>query len=130
MFNDWLKHRTKEEAFKILGDAGVPCSPAYDLKEVANHPYLHERGILQEIQDPRLGTMTVLSPRIRFADEPVITAQYAPQLGEQNDEIFGELLGLTSNDISGPAGEERHLARSTIPVRNRVKGQRWPSNRS
>jgi crotonobetainyl-CoA:carnitine CoA-transferase CaiB-like acyl-CoA transferase len=100
IFNAWIKERTKEEAFQILGDAGVPCSPAYSLKEVASHPYLRERGILQEIDDPRLGRMTVLSPRIRFADEPVVKARYAPLLGEQNDEVFGDLLGLSQDQIS------------------------------
>jgi len=95
----WLMNRTKEEAFEILGGAGVPCSPAYSLKEVAHHPYLRERGILQEIDDPRLGRMTVLSPRIRFVDEAPIAARYAPLLGEQNREVFQGLLGLTEDEI-------------------------------
>ena len=61
IFNKWLAERTKEEAFTVLGDAGVPCSPAYSMDEVANHPYLKERGMLREIEDPRLGKMAVLS---------------------------------------------------------------------
>lgn len=99
IFVEWLGERSKEEAFSILGGAGVPCSPAYNMDEVAHHPYLRERGMLQEIDDPRLGTMSVLSPRIRFADEEVIKPVPAPALGEHNEEILGGLLGLDSEAI-------------------------------
>jgi crotonobetainyl-CoA:carnitine CoA-transferase CaiB-like acyl-CoA transferase len=99
ILNEWLKDRTKEEAFEILGGAGVPCSPAYSAMEVANHPYLRERGIVQEIEDPRLGRMSVLTPRIQFAGEHTPTPQYAPLLGEHNEEVFGGLLGMDAGKL-------------------------------
>jgi CoA:oxalate CoA-transferase len=100
MFSAWLATKTKEEAFDILGGAGVPCSPAYTLVEVAHHPYLRERGMLQEINDPRLGSMMVLSPRIRYVGEPNPTPTYAPSLGEHNTEVFGDLLGLGPDELA------------------------------
>ena len=96
---EWLASRTKEEAFTVLGDAGVPCSPAYSMEEVANHPYLKERGMLKEIDDPRLGKMAVLTPRIRFADEPAREPMAAPALGQHNEEVFGDLLGFQTSDL-------------------------------
>jgi formyl-CoA transferase len=100
MFSGWLAAKTKEEAFDILGGAGVPCSPAYTLVEVAHHPYLKERGMLQEINDPRLGPMLVLSPRIRYVGEPSPKPSYAPYLGEHNDEVFGDLLGVSPAELA------------------------------
>jgi CoA:oxalate CoA-transferase len=101
IFNAWLSGRTKEEAFQILGDAGVPCSPAYSLYEVANHPYLRERGVVQEIDDPRLGRIGVITPRVRYVAEPVPTPVSAPLLGEHTDEILGDMLGLNAETVSG-----------------------------
>lgn len=100
MFSAWLATKTKEEAFEILGGAGVPCSPAYTLVEVAHHPYLRERGMLQEIDDPRLGPMMVLSPRIHYVGEPNPVPSYAPYLGEHNGEVFGDLLGLDPDELA------------------------------
>lgn len=94
IFSEWLRGRTKEEAFQILGNAGVPCSPAYSLAEVAHHPYLRERGILREVDDPRTGKMFAITPRIRFEGEAELPVVPAPSLGEHNSEVFGELLGL------------------------------------
>jgi len=99
IFNNWLHDKTKEEAFEILGRAGVPCSPAYSLSEVAHLPYLRERGILQEINDPRLGRISVLSPRIRYTDQPVAKPPHAPLLGEQTDEVLTEILDLDAAQL-------------------------------
>lgn len=95
----WLGKRTKDEAFEILGSAGVPCSPAYSLAEVARHPYLRERGIIQEIDDPRAGKLAAITPRVRFAGEPRVRPTPAPELGEDTDAVLGDLLGLESTTV-------------------------------
>jgi CoA:oxalate CoA-transferase len=101
IFEDWLKDRTKEEAFAILGGAGVPCSPAYTPVEVANHPYLKERGMLRTLVDPRLGELMVLTPRIQFRGEPPAEPTPAPLLGEHTDEVLGGLLGYEAEKLAG-----------------------------
>lgn len=99
ILKEWLKGKTKDEAFAILGGAGVPCSPAYSVFDVAHHPYLRERGILQDIDDPRLGKTPAISGRIQFVGEKPRKPRYAPLLGEHNEEVFQGLLGYDKDKI-------------------------------
>ena len=44
-------------------------------------------------------------------------ARGAPCLGEHNDFVYGELLGLSEREIDGAARRGRHLIATTAPGR-------------
>ena len=42
----------------------------------------------------------MLSPWIRFSDTPSSIRSSAPQVGQHNDEVYGELLGLGEAELA------------------------------
>ena len=93
IFNAWVCDKPMEEVFRLLGPLGVPCSPAHSTEEIAYHSYLRERGLVHDVEDPRAGMVPLVGPRILFVGEQPAAPEPAPDLGQQNDEIFGGLLG-------------------------------------
>jgi crotonobetainyl-CoA:carnitine CoA-transferase CaiB-like acyl-CoA transferase len=74
-----------------LMEAGVPCALVNNFQEVFEHPQIVARGVVQEIEHPRLGTMKVTrNPVLLDHDGPDI-ARPAPMLGEHSEEILREL---------------------------------------
>jgi crotonobetainyl-CoA:carnitine CoA-transferase CaiB-like acyl-CoA transferase len=74
-----------------LMEAGVPCALVNNFQEVFAHPQIVARGVVQEIEHPRLGTMKVTrNPVLLDHDGPDI-ARPAPMLGEHSEEILREL---------------------------------------
>ena len=50
---------TSAELEAALMEAGVPCARVNNFKEVFEHPQIVARGVVQEVEHPRLGTMKV-----------------------------------------------------------------------
>ena len=74
-----------------LTEAGVPCARVNDFKEVFEHPQIVARGVVQEVEHPRLGTMKVTRNPVLLDHGGPDIARPAPTLGEHSAEILQEL---------------------------------------
>ena len=99
--NEWLKSLTKDEAFRILAEAGVPAAPVNSIADIFDGSYMQERGMLREVEHPVMGLLPALGPRIHFEDTPPIEPTYPPLLGEHNDAVYGSVLGYDGSKIAG-----------------------------
>lgn len=87
---EWTKQRTKHEAMKELGSAGVPCSATLDTHELFTDPHLSERGLVEEVEHPALGSVKLMRMPALLSGSKVPLAP-APMLGEHTREVLGEL---------------------------------------
>jgi crotonobetainyl-CoA:carnitine CoA-transferase CaiB-like acyl-CoA transferase len=76
---------------QALRDAGVPCARVNNFKEVFDDPQIVARGVMQEVEHPRLGRMrTTRNPVLLDHDGPAID-RHSPMLGEHSAEVLTEL---------------------------------------
>jgi crotonobetainyl-CoA:carnitine CoA-transferase CaiB-like acyl-CoA transferase len=93
-----VRMRDSEDLELALRVAGVPCARVNNFKEVFNDPQIIARGVMQEIQHPRLGKMrTTRNPVLLDHDGPAID-RHSPMLGEHSEEVLLE-LGYSSTAI-------------------------------
>src|SRR6476659_2446790 len=74
-----------------LMDAGVPCALVNNFQEVFEHPQIVARGVVQEIEHPRLGAMKVTRNTVLLDHDGPDIARPAPMLGEHSEGILREL---------------------------------------
>ena len=79
-----------------LMEAGVPCALVNNFEEVFAHPQIVARGVVQEIEHPRLGTMKVTRNPVLLDHGGPDIARPAPMLGEHSEEILRQLGYSTS----------------------------------
>ncbi|HEV8441033.1 MAG TPA: CoA transferase [Methylomirabilota bacterium] len=84
-----MSTRTKGEWIDRLEQAGVPCAPIQDLREVLAHPQTAATGMIQPV--PGLDLELMGLPISFDGVRPTIRAA-APTLGQHNDEIIGDRL--------------------------------------
>lgn len=95
---EWTSQRTKQEVTRIIAGAGVPCGAVLTTLELMHDPDLHARGMMQKIEHPVRGAVTVPGWPLRMSDSTV-PLQCAPLLGADSDAIYGEWLGLSPAEV-------------------------------
>jgi CoA:oxalate CoA-transferase len=101
----WTATQPKEELAELLRSAGVPCAPVREIDEVVTDPHLLERGMLQQIDHPQYGPLTVPHSPLQVGDFRAVL-EPSPALGQHNDEIYGGWLGLSAAELADLAQRE------------------------
>ncbi|MBI2877394.1 MAG: CoA transferase [Candidatus Tectomicrobia bacterium] len=95
----WAGERIAEEVVEILVAAGVPVCPVCDTREIAEDPHCAARGNLIEVEDPVIGPVRMQGVVPRLSRTPGSVRRGAPALGQDNQEIYGGLLGLGQEEL-------------------------------
>lgn len=96
---DWVAARSLSDAMAILEAHDVAAAPVYDITDLVRDAHLAHRGVFVTVADDELGPMTVQAPVPRFSAAEATIDHLGPKLGQHNAEVYGELLGLSVNDI-------------------------------
>ncbi|MEU4657410.1 CoA transferase [Streptomyces sp. NPDC023723] len=96
---DWIGERTLEDAMTVFEEADVAAAPVYNARQQLEDPQLRARNVYPAVPDPELGSMRVQAPVPRFSTTPGRIEHLGPTLGEHNDEVYGDLLGLDGDRL-------------------------------
>jgi len=102
IIGDWAAQRQPDDIIETLSAAGVISGPINTVAEVVRDPQLQARGMLVEHFDEGIGR-NVLGPGVIpvLSETPGSVRNAGPaQPGQHNDEVYGDLLGLTADEIA------------------------------
>ncbi len=97
---EWTQTLPKMEVFARTKALRIPCAPVRTAPEVMHDPHMHERGMLEEIDHPELGRITVPTTPLRLHGLGKAPAGPSPLIGQHNAEIYGGWLGLSDGEIA------------------------------
>ena len=95
----WTRQKTKYEAMRILGDAGVPSGACQDTGEILEDPHLKEREMIIDIDYPPRGKYKTVGCPIKLSDSPA-EIKRPPTLGEHTEDLLGKLCGVSPEDFT------------------------------
>lgn len=96
----WTRDRDRHEIMKLLQDVGVRAGAvqnAEDLNET--DPQVAAREVFFEMDHPVIGEARFEGVPIRFSATTPDNWRSGPLLGEDNDYVFGEILGLDGDEL-------------------------------
>jgi len=94
----WTKTKDKMEVFHTLAGLGIPVAPVLDTVEVLNDPHFNQRGMIAEFDHPQRGKYRMPGCPIRLSKHDYDYVA-APLLGQHNEEIYQEWLGLSGEEL-------------------------------
>ena len=96
----WTTSITTAELVKTLLDAGIPSGPVQTVDQLPLDPQVQALEMFPTVDQPGAGPIPVAGSAMKFSDTPLRISRPAPAVGEHNDEIYSQVLGLTGPDIA------------------------------
>ena len=100
LIETWALEHDHYQVMHILQEVDIPAGPVLDAKELVEEPHLNERGLYETVTHPEAGTHPYVGMYAKFSRTPGSIRKPAPCLGEDNQYVFGELLGLSQEEIA------------------------------
>jgi CoA:oxalate CoA-transferase len=100
ILNEAMKSKTTEEWITELEEMRIPCGPVNTIDKIASDPYVAAREMIIDVHHPDAGTFKVVNTPFKFSRTPCKAEKASPELGEHNEQILGQLLGMKSEEVS------------------------------
>jgi crotonobetainyl-CoA:carnitine CoA-transferase CaiB-like acyl-CoA transferase len=99
----WTSERSVDDVIGILEAERVPVAPVRTQKEALNDPRVVERGETRPVTHPELGEIPGIRTSgvpIKFSEDTTGFAFAARGLGDDNDAVYGDLLGYGAERLA------------------------------
>lgn len=95
----WTSQRTPHQVMKLMQSAGVAAGAVQNSEDMYHDIQLRNMGYMIEVEVGNRGQMTFDGPPLRLSEGQKARTDRAPFLGEHNDYVFRQLLGLPAAQV-------------------------------
>ena len=103
---DWLCAQPSREVILEKFEKGrIAVGPVLSVPEVMEHPHFVERRVIRKVKDKHFGEIDIPGMPLRFSkftEELQLDTSY---LGEHNEEVLGELLSMSAEEVEALTSE-------------------------
>jgi crotonobetainyl-CoA:carnitine CoA-transferase CaiB-like acyl-CoA transferase len=99
LVESWTAQHTPHQIMIILQREGIGAGAVQTAEDLYRDPHLRERGSARDVYLPEVGALTRAGPSARLSEPHVWNEETAHGPGEDNEAVFGDLLGLSKNSI-------------------------------
>jgi len=96
---EWTLQYDPFEAAAMLQAAGIAAYPPLSNKQVLSNKHMEGRGFFVEKEHKEVGALRHAGIPFRMSETPCEVRSAAPVMGQDNEYVFGELLGMSSDEI-------------------------------
>ncbi|MDQ7910844.1 CoA transferase [Phytohabitans sp. ZYX-F-186] len=95
----WIAGHTAAQTLAEMTRQEVIASRIYSVADIVDDPTYLERDDVISVTDPTLGTVRMHGVVPRLANRPGRVWRTGPDLGQDNDYVYRELVGLTAAEL-------------------------------
>ena len=100
LVEQWTMNYTPHEVMTRLQEAGVAAGVVESCEELVADPQLNHRGTHVILEHPEIGPHIYQPPPYRFSKTPHELTMPAPCMGQHNEYILKEVLGMSDDEIA------------------------------
>lgn len=96
----WTSEDDREAVLARLIDGEVPCAPINSIRDIVEDPHIKARETLTALHDQDLGEIPIPNVVPKLSRSPGRVESLGPRLGQDNDLIYREWLGLSEEELA------------------------------
>jgi formyl-CoA transferase len=96
----WTATRTAADLLALLHDAGVPAGRIFRAADMFDDPHFAARQAIVTVPHPELGVLPMQNVVPKLSASPGAVRSAGPALGEHNDQVWGELVGVSAAELT------------------------------
>lgn len=105
IIEEWIAGFEAREIVELLNGANIPAAQVMNVADICADPHIRQRGTLLDVEDAEFGNVTMVAPMPKMSATPGQVRSLGPKLGEHNQEVYVDLLGLSQCDVERLAAE-------------------------
>jgi len=98
IFSAWCAAHPLDEVLAAFAGAGGTIAPVYSIDQIFADPQMQARDAITRVPDADFGTVRMQNVVPRFTNDPGRVRHSAGAIGQDNDEVYGEWLGLAPDE--------------------------------
>jgi formyl-CoA transferase len=91
----WTQTLTTRQVLDLMDKFGVPAGLIYRAPDMLEDPHFQARDAIVSVPHPDFGELRMQNVAPKLSETPGSIRSPSPALGQHNDEVYRELLGLT-----------------------------------
>ena len=99
ILNEALRRRTTQEWLREFDAIGLPCGPLNTVPQAAELPQVRAREMLVEVEHPIIGKLPLANTPVKLSRTPGGIKGPSPAVGQHTNEVLGELLDLSVDEV-------------------------------
>lgn len=99
VIQEWTSNYTTKDVVELLLENGVPASPINNLAQVVEDPHAQAREMFVHVQHPAAGDTVLNGSQFKMTETNPQIDRPAPLLGQHNEEVYRDLLGLSAGQL-------------------------------
>ncbi len=102
----------------MMQESGVPAGVVQTCEDLLSDPQMKHRKHHRVLKHPVIGEHSYHAPAYILSETPCDLNRAGPTLGQDNDYVYKEILGLTDDDIADmlAGGRHHHRVRRAVQV--------------
>ncbi|KFY33672.1 hypothetical protein V495_08273, partial [Pseudogymnoascus sp. VKM F-4514 (FW-929)] len=122
MIEEVTRERSTQEWLEAFEGSGLPYAAVNDVRDTLDHAHVRARDMVVKVEHGACGEVEMVNTPVKYSEaEPGIRTA-PPLLGEHTDEVLGEMLGMSAEEIEAMRKEgARSPTRRTASVHTEKK---------
>ena len=100
VLSEWTQDKDSNDVMQVLQAVGIAATPVESAEMIFDDPHYQERGLMELVDHPSTGPQFMPGISWKMSKTPGGVRWPTPRLGEHNETIFGELLGLDGAELT------------------------------
>lgn len=101
----WTKNYTSADLLKLMDDNGVPAGKIFKAPDMLEDPHFAARDAVVDVQHEVFKNLKMQNTFPKLSETPGEVKWAGPKLGEHNQEVFGQVLGMSADEIASLEAE-------------------------